>query len=160
LDNCEHLIGTCAALVDYILRACPRLHVLATSREPLRIHGEMVWDVSPLSVPTVPQDIEVDIADRSEAVQLFVQRAQLVQPWFQLTDDNASAVAELCTRLDGLPLAIELAAAWAPVLSPAQIAARLDDRFRLLRHGSRAGPYRHHTLEATLDWSYRLLSAR
>ena len=143
-DNCEHVVAECAGLVATLLRASPRLRVLATSREALNVPGEVVWPV-----PTLREDT---------AVRLFDERARAASPSFQITDDNAAAVAEICRRLDGLPLAIELAAARVTVLSPGEIASRLDDCFRLLgraRHGAIA---RQVTLRATIDWSYDLLT--
>jgi non-specific serine/threonine protein kinase len=161
LDNCEHLVGACAALADALLRACPHLHVLATSREVLGVAGETVYPVPPLTLPppgeAVSASPDAPLA-ASEAVQLFVTRAAGVLPGFALSERNAPAVAEVCRRLDGMPLALELAAARIRVLAPEQIAARLEDRFRLLTGGSRTALPRHRTLRATLDWSYELLS--
>lgn len=146
LDNCEHLVDACAELADALLRGCPRLTILATSREALGVSSETAWLVPPLA--------------RDEAVQLFVDRARAALPSFNLTDANAPAVAEICRRLDGIPLAIELAAARVRVLSPEQIAARLDDAFRLLSAGSRTALPRHRTLRATMEWSVALLGER
>ena len=146
LDNCEHLVDACASIVDELLRACPRLTILATSREALSVTSEISWLVPPLA--------------SSEAVQLFVDRAQATLPTFTLSAANAVAVNEICARLDGMPLAIELAAARVRVLSPAQIAGRLDDAFRLLTSGSRTAVPRHRTLRATMEWSFGLLGAR
>ena len=143
LDNCEHLVVECARLAGTLLRALPRLHVLATSREALGVPGETVWPV-----PTLPSDA---------AVRLFEERARAVAPSFGITAENAAAVAEICRRLDGLPLAIELAAARVTALTPAQIAARLDDCFRLLGGARRGTVPRQQTLRATIDWSYALL---
>jgi predicted ATPase/class 3 adenylate cyclase len=157
LDNCEHLIGSVAGLAEALLRRCPDVVVLTTSREPLAIGGEMVWRVPSLALP--PSD-----ADRpeavviSDAVTLFCERAGAVDPDFGLTLENATAVARICRRLDGIPLALELAAARVRVLSPDQIADRLDDRFRLLSAGARTASARQQTLRATMDWSYDLLS--
>jgi predicted ATPase len=159
LDNCEHLIGAAAALVDSLLRAAPRLTVLATSREPLRVPGEVVFRVPSLGIPDPDREEEPDALLGYEAVRLFVERAGAVAPRFALDAETASAVARICHRLDGLPLAVELAAARVDALSPAALADRLDDRFRLLRAGSRTAPTRQQTLEATLDWSHDLLSA-
>ncbi|HUQ05226.1 MAG TPA: BTAD domain-containing putative transcriptional regulator [Kofleriaceae bacterium] len=145
VDNCEHLVDSAAGLVEALLRACPRLRVLATSREPLAIAGERAWLVPPLR--------------DHDASRLFVERAQDVVPAFTLDDGNAALIAEICRRLDGLPLAIELAAARVRVLSPAQIVERLEDRFRLLASGSRNAIPRHQTLRAAIDWSYTLLTA-
>ena len=160
LDNCEHLVGPCAHAAEALLRACPELRILATSREVLGVTGEVLYRVlpltSPLSVDTVAQQA-VDIA-RCDAVRLFVERARAVQPRFELSEDNAHAIAQICRRLDGLPLALELAAARLRHFSTEQIAAWLDDRFRLLTGGSRTGLPRQQTLRAALDWSHDLLS--
>jgi len=158
LDNCEHLVGACARLADALLRACPGLTVLATSREPLSIAAEAAWPVPPLAVPDAGKPPPGGTAARYEAVRLFRDRAAAARPTFRLTRRNAPAVAQLCARLDGLPLALELAAARVRVLPVAELAARLEDRFRLLTGGSRAAPARQQTLRATLDWSYDLLS--
>lgn len=159
LDNCEHVISACARLADALLRACPNLRILATSREALGITGESAWTVPSLSLPNVRQQLP-SFAELSqfEAVQLFVERAVAVEPRFRLTELNGSAVAHVCRRLDGIPLAIELAAARAKVLQPAEIAARLEDRFSLLTLGSRTALPRHQTLGAAIDWSYELLT--
>jgi predicted ATPase/DNA-binding CsgD family transcriptional regulator len=161
LDNCEHLIQACAELVQALLEACPSLTILATSREPLGIAGEVLRIVPPLSLPDrgAGKDYASALgAMGSEAVQLFILRAQGALPDFQLTDENAGAVAEICLRLDGMPLAIELAASRLRALSVQQVAELLVDRFQLLTGGSRTAPARQRTLEATLDWSYALLS--
>jgi predicted ATPase len=157
LDTCEHLVEGCAALVHQLLAGCPQLRVLATSREPLRVRGETVWRVPPLSLPS---SIPVSVADldRHEAMRLFADRASAARAGFELGSDNAAAVARLCRLLDGMPLAIELAAARVRVLSVEQIASRLDDRFRLLASGDRTAPARQQTLRAAVDWSYELLS--
>jgi predicted ATPase/DNA-binding SARP family transcriptional activator len=157
LDNCEHLVDACAPLAEKLLRECPRLRLLVTSREALGVPGEIAWMVPPLSLPPHGSLAPAEVA-RSEAGQLFVERAHDVVPGFTLSDSNAAAVAQICWRLDGLPLAIELAAARLRALSAAQVAARLDDRFRLLTGGSRTAIPRHQTLRATIDWSYTLLS--
>jgi predicted ATPase/DNA-binding CsgD family transcriptional regulator len=157
LDNCEHVIGACAVLVAELLRSCPGVTVLATSREPLAIAGETSWEVPPLAVPD-PQEAAADAIVAVEAVALFETRAREVLPGFAVTDDNASAVAQTCRRLDGIPLAIELAAARLRVLSVAQIAAGLSDRFRLLTAGGRDAPTRQRTLEASVAWSFGLLA--
>ncbi|MEO8448717.1 MAG: BTAD domain-containing putative transcriptional regulator [Gemmatimonadota bacterium] len=146
LDNCEHLVDACAELVEVLLRTCSRLAVLATSREALGVPGETAWLVPALAT--------------AEAIQLFVERAQAVLPTFQLTPSNEPAVHEICRRLDGIPLAIELAAARVRVLSPEQIAERLSDAFRLLSGGSRTALPRHRTLRGTMEWSFTLLNAR
>jgi predicted ATPase/DNA-binding CsgD family transcriptional regulator len=157
LDNCEHLVAACAALVAELSRACPRLHVLATSREPLAIGGETTFEVAPLQVPG-PDTRSADTVAATEAARLFEVRARQVRTDFRIDEDNAPAVAEICRRLDGIPLAIELAAARVRVLAPDQIVAGLSDRFRLLTGGVRGAPARQQTLEASLDWSYDLLA--
>jgi predicted ATPase/DNA-binding CsgD family transcriptional regulator len=160
LDNCEHLLSACACLADALLRACSNLHVLATSREPLGITGEIAWRVPSLSVPDphhLPPLFDLQL---NPAVQLFTERATASRPHFVLTDRNAPAVVQVCQRLDGIPLALELAAARMDALSAEQLAARLDHRFQLLTDGSRAALPRQQTLRATLDWSYELLSER
>jgi predicted ATPase/predicted negative regulator of RcsB-dependent stress response len=158
LDNCEHVIGSSASLADALLRSTPRLTILATSREPLRLPGEVVFRVPSLAIPD-PDRAETAAALLGyEAVRLFVDRAGSVAPDFVLDDATAPAVARICHRLDGLPLALELAAARIEALGPDAVAERLDDRFRLLRAGSRAAPTRQQTLEATLDWSHELLA--
>ena len=164
LDNCEHLIEACAQLAEALLKACPDLWILATSREILDIPGEAVFVVPPLSLPE-PQPRRSPASgqgaltayDQSEAVRLFVERATIVSPSFELTAENGMWVAEICRRLDGMPLAIELAAARVRALSVQQIAGHLDDRFHLLASGNRTAPLRHQTLAAALDWSYTLL---
>src|SRR5689334_1642977 len=160
LDNCEHLIEACARLADRLLRACPNLHVVATSRERLRIQGEVAWRVPPLSLPEPTEEPELEQLERSEAIRLFCQRAADAAPGFGLTADNAVAVADICRRLDGMPLALELAAARAGALSPAEIRDRLGDALALLAGGSRAGLTRQQTLRAALAWSHDLLSAK
>lgn len=158
LDNCEHLVGACAALVEDLLRACPVLHVLATSREPLGCAGEAVWSVPSFAVPAV--DAVLNVADLTGfgAVRLFVDRAAAAQPGFALSELNVGAVVEICRRLDGIPLALELAAARIRGLSIDEIAARLDARFQLLTGGHRTALPRHQTLRAMVEWSYALLS--
>ena len=155
LDNCEHLIQAAAALAETLLQTCPGLHVLATSREPLAIEGEQTCRVPSL---TLSSATGIDVRN-SEAVRLFVERARAVSPTFALTERNEAPVGQICTRLDGVPLAIELAAARVRALSVEQIAARLDDRFRLLTGGSRTALPRQQTLRGAVDWSYDLLSA-
>lgn len=156
-DNCEHLTGGCAALVGRLMSSCPDLSVLATSRHRLGVPGEQVWSLRPLQLPG-QDDLDTATLAEVDAVKLFVDRARAVRPDFRLTAKVAWAVAQICRRLDGLPLAIELAAARLAVLSPDDIVSRLDDRFRLLR--SPMGTHRHQTLEATFDWSHELLSAK
>jgi predicted ATPase/Tfp pilus assembly protein PilF len=158
LDNCEHLVAACAALADALLRTCPDLRVLATSRQPLGIAGEIVWRVPSLAVPTPWERPSTERLAQYDAVQLFIDRAVAALSVFAVTDRNAPAVAQLCQRLDGIPLAIELAAARVKLLPVEQINQRLHDRFRLLTGGSRTAPPRQQTLRATLDWSYELLS--
>ncbi len=157
LDNCEHVVGACATLSAELLGACPRLTILATSREPLAIDGESAWEVPPLGVPG-PQAHSSEAVRGAEAVTLFELRARQVRPDFTVTDANAAAVAEICRRLDGIPLAVELAAARMRVLSVGQVAAGLSDRFRLLTGGGRDAPSRQATLEASVQWSFGLLS--
>ncbi len=158
LDNCEHVIQACAALVDALLRGCPDLSVLATSREALRITGEVTWRVPPLSVPDPMLRSSAEAVARCEAVRLFVERAKAALPGFALTERTAPGIVEVCRRLEGIPLAIELAAARVRVLGVDQITARLDDHLRLLRGGSRSAVPRQQTLRATIDWSYELLT--
>jgi predicted ATPase/DNA-binding CsgD family transcriptional regulator len=159
LDNCEHLVDACAALGQRLLACCPELRIVATSQEPLRIPQESVWQVAPLAVP--PPDAPRDAAQLAsfEAAQLFADRAAAARPGFAISERNAMAVADICRALDGVPLAIELAAARVSVLSAEQIAARLGDRFTLLGSGDRTAPPRQRTLRATIDWSHDLLSA-
>ncbi|MDP9386362.1 MAG: tetratricopeptide repeat protein [Actinomycetota bacterium] len=157
LDGCEHLIAACAQLASALLRACPGLSVLATSRESMGVAGETVWRLAELHV--APRgETRPDAHAACEAVRLFVDRASTIQPRFSLTPESAPVVAEICRRLDGLPLAIELAAARVEVLSPAEIAQAIDDRFAFLTGGCRSGPLRHQTLLGAVDWSYELLS--
>jgi predicted ATPase/DNA-binding CsgD family transcriptional regulator len=158
LDNCEHLVEACADLATTLLRSCPGLRILATSREALKISGETLFAVPPLSLPDPRPMSAVDGLPAYEATGLFVERTRAVRPDFALTEGNAMAVAQVCYRLDGIPLAIELAAARARVLSVEQISSRLDENFRLLAAGSRRYMPRHRTLEATMDWSYELLA--
>jgi predicted ATPase/DNA-binding SARP family transcriptional activator len=157
LDNCEHLIEACAQIVESVLRAAPGVRFLATSREHLGVSGEALLPVPPLSVPG-PRDVSPEQLDRSDAARLFADRAAAVRPVFVLDDESAPAVAQICRRLDGIPLAIELAAARVRMLPPEEIAARLDDRLSLLTSGNRRALPRHQTLRAAVDWSYELLS--
>jgi non-specific serine/threonine protein kinase len=157
LDNCEHLIDACAWLAEALLRACPDLGILATSRAPLGVTGEVVRCVPSLGVVPADHLPTVEAVGASEAAQLFVERAAAAQPAFALTPATAPLVAQLCRRLDGLPLALELAAARLRVLSLEQLVQRLDDRFHLLAGGSRTALPRQRTLRATLDWSHDLL---
>lgn len=158
LDNCEHLLSACADLAAALLRECPSLHILATSREALGVEGETVWLVPPLSLPELHAAVGMEQAVPSEAVRLFVARARAAVRSFRLTSQNAPAVVEICRRLDGIPLAIELAAARVRALAVEQIADRLGDSFGLLTEGSRGSPPRHQTLRAAMDWSFTLLS--
>src|SRR5581483_580189 len=158
LDNCEHLGAGVATIVDALLRSCPAVRVLATSREPLSTVGEVTWLVPSLGL--LDQDALSSPAtlQSCEATRLFVERARAALPSWSITDEDAAAIVEICRRLDGIPLAIELAAARLRALTPAGIAARLDDRFQLLTGGARTAPLRQQTLRATLEWSYNLLS--
>ena len=156
LDNCEHVVEDVAALLDAVLPMAPGLSVLATSREILALPGEVSWAVPPMSLPPPRPAGAADLAG-FDAVELFCHRARSAQPSFALSDANAVAVAQICCRLDGIPLALELAAARIRVLGAHQLAERLDDRFRLLAGTSRGTAARHHTLRATMDWSWDLL---
>jgi predicted ATPase/DNA-binding CsgD family transcriptional regulator len=158
LDNCEHLSTACARLAERILQASGRSHVLTTSRHPLGLPGELVWQVPSLSLPE-QSGAGARAASPSEAVQLFTERAQAGVPDFVLTDANAPAVAAICQQLDGIPLALEMAAARLRAFSVQEIADRLDDRLQFLSTGSMAALPRHQTLQATMDWSYDLLDA-
>lgn len=156
IDNCEHLIAACAPLIETIAMQCPRVQILATSREALGIGGEHVWHIPTLAVPNA-----VGLAEwllQYESIRLFVERATAANSYFSLTPQNVPAVVQICQRLDGMPLAIELAAARITTISPEQIAERLDNRFALLTSHSRTVPSRQQTLRATLDWSYDLLT--
>jgi predicted ATPase/DNA-binding SARP family transcriptional activator len=157
LDNCEHLIEACAPLAETLLSACPDLHLLATSREALGLTGEVIWRVPSLDSPDPQHLPPLESLAQYDAIRLLTERAQAVLPRWQLAD-HAEAAAHICCRLDGIPLAIELAAARLKVLSAEQVAERLDDRFQLLTGGSRTALPRHRTLRATIDWSYDLLS--
>ena len=157
LDNCEHLIEACAQVADGVLRAAPRVRILVTSRERLGVAGEALLPVPPLGVPGATEVSPEQLA-QSDAVQLFVDRATAVQPSFLLDAGTAPAVCYVCRRLDGIPLALELAAARVRILPPQEIAARLDDRFSLLSSANRRALPRHQTLRAAIDWSYGLLS--
>jgi DNA-binding SARP family transcriptional activator len=158
LDNCEHLIGPTTHLAEVLLRSCPRLRILATSREMLGATGEVSWITPPLSGPDPQQRPLVEDLEGYESVRLFVERAQYRDPSFVLTPRNVQAVAQICRRLNGIPLAIELAAARIGELSVEQIATRLGDSLGLLTTGNRIATPRHRTLRGTLDWSYELLS--
>lgn len=156
-DNCEHLVEASAQLADVLLRASPKLRILATSWQTLGITGEQVWRVPCLSVPDPKALPPTEGLTQYEGVRLFVERAVSVMPRFALTHDNAPAVASICHRLDGIPLAIEMAAAWVRVLPVERIAEGLEDRFRLLTRGSRTGSPRHQTSRTAIDWGYDLL---
>jgi predicted ATPase len=160
LDNCEHVVDAAAHVADAVLRVCPRVRIMATSREPLRSTGETTWRVPSLSVPLANAATAADLETvlQFESVQLFIDRAQAALPDFELTSANAAALREICRRLDGIPLAIELAAARVRAFAVEQIAARLDDRFGLLTTGPRTAMPRQQTLRAAVDWSYALLS--
>jgi predicted ATPase/DNA-binding SARP family transcriptional activator len=158
LDNCEHLADQAAELTARLLRAAPGLRILVTSREPLLVAGEVVWAVPPLMLPEPAADRNPAALARCSAVQLFVARAGASAPGFRLGEDNAQAVAELCRRLDGIPLALELAATRVRNLGVHELLARLDDRFRLLVTGNRDAPPRQQTLAAVIDWSWELLT--
>jgi predicted ATPase len=157
LDNCEHVADQCARLVTRLLVRCPNLKVLTTSREPLRVAGEAPYRVPPLAFPDPEAGSDPNCLSACEAVQLFVARSQVVLPGFRLVDQNATAVAEICRRLEGVPLAVELAAARTRGLSVGQIVARLDDSLRLLTGGDRGGSERHESIRAAIEWSVTLL---
>jgi predicted ATPase len=156
VDNCEHLLDAVGDLVDLMERSCPRLVVLATSREGLALDGERVVPVAPLGGP--PPDVGIEVVAQSDAVRLFVERATSVDPEFVVTSENAPSVAEVCRRLDGLPLAIELAAARVAAMTPGELAHALERRFDTLAGGRRRAVQRHQTLRAAIDWSYGLCS--
>ncbi|MEO6458033.1 MAG: LuxR C-terminal-related transcriptional regulator [Chloroflexia bacterium] len=158
LDNCEHLAGACSILVDGLLRACHDLTILTTTRQPLGLDYEITWRVPPLSVPAPGDEQFHGNASQYEAIQLFVERARLKQTDFTLTPGNLTDVAKLCSRLDGLPLAIELAAARVNVLSVNQILRKMEQPFRLLKNSSPMAPPRQQTLQAAIDWSFQLLT--
>jgi predicted ATPase/DNA-binding SARP family transcriptional activator/DNA-binding CsgD family transcriptional regulator len=158
LDNCEHLLDACVHLVDTVLDACPRVRILATSREALGVEGEIRRPVFPLSVPDPSHSPTVGDLEAYESVRLFVERAWRRNPAFTLTQRNAKAVAEVCLKLEGIPLAIELAAARVGTLSIEQMARRLEDSLKVLAAGDRTAPPKQRTLTGTLDWSHKLLS--
>ncbi len=158
LDNCEHLVSASAQVANALLNAAPRLKVLASSREALGVKGELSYLVPSLSSPDVKRLPAIEQFSQYEAVRLFIDRALLVAPHFEVDKDNASFIAQICYRLDGIPLAIELAAARIKMLSVEQISKRLDDRFRLLTGGARTALPRQQTLRALIDWSYDILS--
>ena len=157
LDNCEHLIDACAELAMRLLQTCPDLCLLSTSREVLEIPGEISINVPPLTLPKRDHQLSVNELEGYSAIRLFVERADAVVPGFEILEENGAAVLQICRRLDGIPLAIELAAAKLKILQVEEIALRLDDRFHLLTGGSRTALPRHQTLRAMMDWSYGLL---
>ena len=157
-DNCEHLVRETSRVVSAILRGCPRIRVIATSRQSLGASGETTFQIPSLTTPDPLTRLAAREARTFPAVELFCERAAAADDRFALRDENALAVAEVCRRLDGIPLAIELAAARTPLLSPQQLRDRLDERFALLTRGGRDLRPRQQTLRATLDWSYELLA--
>ena len=158
LDNCEHLIRACAQYSEQLLGACPKLRILATSIEALGIFNETIWQVPSLPLPEIQQEISLKELREFASIELFYERANNAKPGFSLDEKNGASVAQICHQLDGIPLAIELAAARIKLMSLDEIAARLDDRFSLLTAGSRTAIPRHQTLRATIDWSYDLLT--
>jgi len=158
LDNCEQLTEACAVLVSKLLAAAPQLRILATSRHVLGVEGEQILPVPPLSTPPPESEVTAGDATHYESVALFVDRARAVAPQFEIDDSNRTMVIEVCRALDGIPLAVELAAVWMRTLSLAQILDRLEDRFRLLARGKRAAPARQQALETAIGWSYDLCS--
>lgn len=158
LDNCEHVIEAASRVAEALLRAAPGVRILATSREPLNIAGEAAWRIPTLSIPEPDRVPRVDDLERYEAIRLFVDRALVVQSKFGLSRDNAASVVEICRRLDGVPLAIELAAARMKLMRPDEVLKRLEDRFHLLTGGSRTALPRQQTLRAAVDWSHDLLT--
>ena len=157
LDNCEHLLSACAECIDRLLSSCSEIRILATSREALNVQGERVIAVPPLSIPDINGGLALDVVASADAVKFFVERAQIVRGGFELTSANAASVAEICRRLDGIPLAIELAAARVKILSIDQILTKLDDRFKLLSGVGKTMLARHQTLRAVIEWSYEQL---
>ncbi len=160
LDNCEHLIEACAHVSQALLVSCPQLKILATSREPLQVPGEVSWQVLPLSLPESDHRLTPQEALQFEAVQLFVERARSALPAFIITTQNTTEIVQLCRRLDGIPLALERAAAWINVLTVSQINERLDQSLQFLVRGSRTVPLRQQTLKAAFDWSHNLLTEK
>ena len=154
LDNCEHLIAACAELVTDLLSANPSTSVLTTSREPLGVPGEITWRVPSMRCPSIDDSVDVPALSQYDAVVLFVERARRARPSFQVSEANAPAIAEICYRLDGIPLALELAAARCRQMSAERIATELDDRFRLLTGGARTVVARQQTLVASVAWSH------
>ncbi len=160
LDNCEHVLAACCRLAEAVLRACPEVSLLATSREALKVDGERVYAMPTLAVPERNVRLTVDAASKYSAIALFVARASGADSRFALTAENVASVAEICRRLDGIPLALELAAARVRVLAPRQLEQKLDERFRILTGGARTALPRQQTMRALIDWSYDLLDAR
>ncbi len=158
LDNCEHLLQACARLAEALILECPNLSILATSREALGVPGEAIFHLPSLTLPEDQPNLPIETLVQYEAPRLFIERAQSASPGYDLTPENGPAIAEVCKRLEGVPLAIELAAARTNVLKTKEILARLEDRFRLLTQGSQAVLPRHQTLRNCIDWSYELLS--
>jgi predicted ATPase len=158
LDNCEHLLDACAHLTAHLLQNCPDLRLLATSREALGLPGEIVRPMLPLELPSPRAQPNLDALSQVEAVALFLDRATALAPDFALNEQNATAISQICRSLDGMPLALELAAARVPALSVSQIAERLDNSLHLLAVGPRLAQPRHQTMRAAIDWSYNLLS--
>jgi predicted ATPase len=160
LDNCEHLLDECADVVDALTRRCAAMHVLATSRQVLGVPGEVVWRVPSMAIPPDRDLPPIDALSEFDGVRLFCERAARGRPGFTLSPDNATAVATICRRVDGIPLALELAAARVRNMGVEEILRGLDDRFRLLAGGSRTLLPRQQTLAASVDWSYDLLDPR
>lgn len=160
LDNCEHLVEACAQLVETLLRACPNIAILVTSRSPLNLMGETIYPLPPMDILNPDDQLPLTNLVRSESVHLFIDRARAMQPNFELTEENARAVIQICQRLDGIPLAIELVAIRIKTLAPEQILRRLGDVFSLLRSSSPATLPRHQSLQAVFDWSYALLNRK
>jgi non-specific serine/threonine protein kinase len=158
LDGCEHLVDSCARLTSWLLRSCPKLKILTTSREPLGLTGEVIWRTPSLTIPRPEDAAHPELLMESEATRLFVERARLSRPEFELEASVTPALAQICSRLEGIPLAIELAAGLAGVMTLQEILDRLRHRFRLLTGGSRSSLPRHQTLRQAVDWSYDLLS--
>jgi predicted ATPase/transcriptional regulator with XRE-family HTH domain len=160
LDNCEHLVAACAELLSSLLRVCPHLHILATSREPLAINGELIWLVRPLQLPDPNVPLSASEITGLAAVQLFMERARAVNPSIDLTDETAAAIARVCVAVDGIPLAIELAAARTRVVTVEQLSEILEHDVHILGGATRGGAPRHRTIRATIDWSHDLLGDR
>ncbi len=160
LDNCEHLVEACALLVNHLVQACSALKFFVSSREALGVPGEAVYRLPSLTLPDMQKQLDKESLLHSEAVELFLDRARSVMPGFEITGSNASLIARICRRLDGIPLALELAAARLDMLTTEQLFHRLDNVFRLLTGGARTALPRQQTLRATIDWSYQLLQER